>query len=67
MLSGNRRGAPTRQAIDPPGREGGTLGRLFTDESPRFHSYDVEQKRLSYQYREDPRVGAVQPEEGVSY
>jgi hypothetical protein len=39
---------------------GGTIG-------PRFRSYVVEQRRPSYQYREDVRVGAVLPEEGVTY
>src|ERR1700710_650757 len=36
-------------------------------ERPRFRSYVVEQRRPSYQYREDVRVGAVLPEEGVTY
>ena len=34
---------------------------------PRFRSYVVEQHRPSYQYREDVRVGAVLPEDGVTY
>lgn len=46
---------------------GGGAGVLGVDERPRFHSYVVEQRRPSYQYREDLRVGAVLPEEGVSY
>lgn len=46
---------------------GGVSGVLGVDERPRFHSYVVEQHRPSYQYREDVRVGAVLPEEGVTY
>jgi hypothetical protein len=46
---------------------GGVAGVLGVDERPRFHSYVVEQRRPSYQYREDPRVGAVLPEDGVTY
>ena len=46
---------------------GGVAGVLGVDERPRFHTYVVEQRRPSYQYREEVRVGAVLPEEGISY
>jgi Protein of unknown function (DUF1236) len=46
---------------------GGVTGDLGVDERPRFRSYVVEQRRSSYQYREDVRVGVVLPEEGVTY
>ena len=46
---------------------GGVAGVLGVDQRPRFRSYVVEQRRPSYQYREDVRVGAVLPEEGVTY
>jgi hypothetical protein len=46
---------------------GGVAGVLGIDERPRFHSYVVERHVPSYQYREDVRVGAVLPEEGVTY
>jgi len=46
---------------------GGVNGVLGVDQRPRFHSYVVEQRRPSYHYREDVRVGAVLPEEGVTY
>ena len=46
---------------------GGVNGVLGVDERPRFRSYVVEQRRPSYQYREDVRVGAVLPEQGVTY
>jgi Protein of unknown function (DUF1236) len=46
---------------------GGVAGVLGVDERPRFRSYAVEQRRPSHQYREDVRIGAVLPEEGVTY
>ena len=46
---------------------GGVTGVLGVDERPRFRSYVVEQRRPSYEYREELRVGAVLPEEGVTY
>jgi hypothetical protein len=46
---------------------GGVTGVLGVDQRPRFRSYVVERHVPSYQYREDVRVGAVLPEEGVTY
>ena len=46
---------------------GGVAGVLGVDDRPRFRSYVVEQHRPSYTYREDVRVGAVLPEDGVTY
>jgi len=46
---------------------GGVAGVLGVDERPRFRNYAVEQRRPSYQYREEIRIGAVLPEEGVTY
>ena len=46
---------------------GGVAGVLGVDERPRFRSYVVERHHPSYQYREDVRIGAVLPEEGVTY
>ena len=46
---------------------GGVNGVLGIDERPRFRSYVIEQKRPSYQYREDLKIGAVLPAEGVTY
>ncbi len=46
---------------------GGVAGVLGVDARPRFHEYVVREHRPSYQYREDVRVGAVLPEEGVTY
>jgi hypothetical protein len=46
---------------------GGVAGVLGVDERPRFRNYVVEQRRPSYQYREDVRIGGMLPDEGVSY
>jgi hypothetical protein len=46
---------------------GGVAGVLGVDERPRFRTNVVEQRRPSYQYREDVRIGAVLPEQGVTY
>lgn len=46
---------------------GGINGVLGVDERPRFRSYVVEQRRPSYAYRDELRVGAVLPEAGVTY
>lgn len=46
---------------------GGVAGVLGVDERPRFRSYVVEQRRPSYQYRDEVRVGAVLPSDGVTY
>ena len=49
------------------GAVGAVNGVLGIDQRPRFRSYVVEQRRPSYQYRDDVRVGVVLPEEGVTY
>lgn len=46
---------------------GGIGGVLGVEQRPRFRTYVVEQRRPSYQYREEVRVGAVLPEAGVTY
>ena len=46
---------------------GGVKGVLGVDERPKFRSYVIEQKRPSYAYRSDLRVGAILPEQGVTY
>ncbi|MBI5127972.1 MAG: DUF1236 domain-containing protein [Rhodopseudomonas palustris] len=46
---------------------GGVAGILGVDDRPRFRSYVVEQRRPSYTYRDEVRVGAVLPGEGVTY
>jgi hypothetical protein len=46
------------------GTVGGILG---VDTRPRFRTYVETQRRPSYTYREDVRVGAVLPSDGVTY
>jgi hypothetical protein len=46
---------------------GGVAGVLGVDDRPRFHSYVVDQRRPSYNYGSEVRVGAVLPESGVTY
>ena len=46
---------------------GGVTGVLGIDERPRFHRYVVDRRHPSYRYGEEVRVGAVLPEEGVTY
>jgi hypothetical protein len=46
---------------------GGVAGVLGVDQRPRFRTYAVEQRRPSYTYRNEVRVGAVLPDDGVTY
>lgn len=46
---------------------GGINGVLGVDDRPRFRNYVVEQRRPSYAYRDELRVGSVLPEAGVTY
>ena len=49
------------------GATGIVNGVLGADTRPRFREYVVRERRPSYTYREDVRVGAVLPDSGVSY
>ncbi len=46
------------------GTVGGILG---VEDRPRFREYVVRERRPSYHYSEDLRVGVVLPENGVTY
>jgi hypothetical protein len=46
---------------------GGVGGILGVEERPRFREYVVRERRPSYRYSEEVRVGAVLPETGVEY
>lgn len=46
------------------GTVGGILG---VDDRPRFREYVVRERRPSYRYNQDLRVGVVLPESGVTY
>jgi hypothetical protein len=49
------------------GVTGGVAGVLGVDEGPRFHEYVVRSHRSSYRYEEPLVVGAILPEDGISY
>ena len=50
------------------GAAAGTVGGILgVDDRPRFRTYVVEQRVPSYRYESDFRVGAVLPEQGVTY
>jgi hypothetical protein len=50
------------------GAVAGTVGGILgVDDRPRFRTYVVEQRVPSYRYESDFRVGAVLPEQGVTY
>lgn len=46
---------------------GAIVGGLTDREEPRFREYVVKEKRPSYTYKEDVRVGAELPSSGVTY
>ncbi|HWL31555.1 MAG TPA: DUF1236 domain-containing protein [Xanthobacteraceae bacterium] len=46
---------------------GTVQGILGVDDRPRFREYVVHERRPSYRYSHDVRVGAVLPERGVVY
>lgn len=46
---------------------GAIVGGLASTEERRFREYTVREKRPSYTYREQVRVGATLPESGVTY
>jgi len=46
----------------------GTVGAILgVDDRPRFREYVVRERRPSYRYSEDLRVGVVLPDDGVTY
>ncbi len=50
------------------GAVAGTVGGILgVGDEPRFRTYVVEQRLPSYRYEQDFRVGAVLPQEGVTY
>lgn len=49
------------------GVAGGVAGLLGVDQRPRFREYVVRERRPSYRYQEEVRVGAVLPSSGVEY
>ena len=51
-------------SVRQPALVGGILG---ADDRPRFREYVVRERRPSYRYDNDVRVGVVLPESGVTY
>ncbi len=50
------------------GAVAGTVGGILgVEDQPRFRHYVVEQRLPSYRYADDLRVGAVLPEDSVTY
>ena len=50
------------------GAAAGTVGGILgVDDRPRFREYVARERRPSYRYNEDLRVGVVLPESGVTY
>ena len=50
------------------GAAAGTVGGILgVDDRPRFREYVVRERRPSYRYNEDLRVGVVLPDSGVTY
>ena len=46
---------------------GAIVGGMAEQQQPQFRQYVVTQKRPSYRYQEEVRVGAVLPSSGVTY
>jgi hypothetical protein len=66
---GGRVGGPIGAIVGGAvGAATGTVGGILgVDTRPRFREYVVRERRPSYRYREEIRVGVVLPEEGVTY
>jgi hypothetical protein len=58
-------GGPVGAAVG--GVAGAVVGGLADQDQPRFREYVVKEKRPSYRYTEDVRVGATLPASGVTY
>jgi Protein of unknown function (DUF1236) len=66
---GNRAAGPVGAVVGGAvgGVVGGVAGVLGADQRPRFRTYVEHERRPSYRYREDVRVGVELPSEGVEY
>jgi len=65
---GRAAGAPGAVVGGAVGAVTGTIGGILgVDDRPRFREYVVRERRPSYRYQEQVRVGTVLPESGVSY
>jgi hypothetical protein len=72
-VTGGAAGAATGAVVGGPvgavvgGVTGAIAGGIADQNTPRFREYVVQQNVPSYAYREDVRVGAVLPSNGVTY
>ena len=66
---GSRAGGPIGEVLGGAvGAVTGTIGGILgVDDRPRFHEYVVRERRPSYAYRGEFRVGTVLPDEEISY
>jgi hypothetical protein len=66
---GNRAAGPLGAVVGGVvGAAAGTVGGILgVDDRPRFKEYVVRERRPSYRYTEELRVGVVLPESGVIY
>jgi hypothetical protein len=67
--AGDRAAGPLGAAVGGAvGAATGTVGGILgVDDRPRFREYVYHERRPSYRYEGDVRVGAVLPESGVTY
>jgi Protein of unknown function (DUF1236) len=65
--AGNRAAGPVGAIVGGAiGAATGTVGGILgVEDRPRFREYVVRERRTSFQYGEDVRVGTVLPERGV--
>jgi len=64
---GARAAGPVGAVVGGGGVVGDVNGVLGIEQRPRFRTYVVDRHLPSYEYRGDVSVGAVLPEEGVTY
>ena len=69
MHEGGRAAGPIGAVVGGAvGAAAGTVGGILgVEDRPRFREYVVRERRPSYRYNEELRVGAVLPESGVTY
>jgi uncharacterized protein YcfJ len=71
--AGAATGAATGAVVGGPvgavvgGAAGAVVGGIADDQRPRFRTYVTQEKRPSYTYKEQVRVGAKLPTSGVTY
>ena len=66
---GNRAAGPLGAVVGGVvGAAAGTVGGILgVDDRPRFKEYVVRERRPSYRYAEEVRVGVILPDSGVTY